>query len=212
MTNTSLKDLLPLCQGGQQGPSSSLAFRERKAQQKIEKPVSLGSWQDFSVTLPAPLAITALSCQEPKKMKASVVLSLIGYLVVPSGAAVMARCRVAKKLYEGGLDNFEGYSLENWVCLAYFESKFNPTAIYENLPGGYTGYGLFQIRSHDWCDRGKNRCHVSCSALLNPNLKKTIECAKRIVKGKDGMGAWPSWSLNCRLADNLERWLDGCRF
>lgn len=65
------------------------------------------------MTLPAPLAITALSCQEPKKMKASVVLSLIGYLVVPSGAAVMARCRVAKKLYEGGLDNFEGYSLEN---------------------------------------------------------------------------------------------------
>ncbi|XP_047560174.1 lysozyme-like protein 4 [Lutra lutra] len=145
-------------------------------------------------------------------MKASVVLSLFGYLVVPSGAAIMARCRVAKKLYEGGLDNFEGYSLENWVCLAYFESKFNPTAIYENLPGGYTGYGLFQIRSHDWCDRGKNRCHVSCSALLNPNLKKTIECAKRIVKGKDGMGAWPSWTLNCRLADNLERWLDGCRF
>lgn len=46
-------------------------------------------------------------------MKAFVVLSLIGYLVVPSGAAVLGRCVVAKKLHEGGLSNFEGYSLEN---------------------------------------------------------------------------------------------------
>ncbi|XP_038287933.1 lysozyme-like protein 4 isoform X1 [Canis lupus familiaris] len=164
-----------------------------------------------SVTPPAYPATIALSCQEPEKMKASVVLSLIGYLVVPSGAAILGRCVVAKKLYDGGLNYFEGYSLENWVCLAYFESKFNPMAIYENLPGGYTGYGLFQIRDWDWCDRGRNLCHMSCSALLNPNLKKTIECAKKIVKGKDGMGAWPSWSLNCRFADNLARWLDGCR-
>ncbi|XP_032315022.1 lysozyme-like protein 4 isoform X2 [Camelus ferus] len=122
-------------------------------------------------------------------MKASVVLSLIGYLVVPSGAAVLGRCVVAKKLHEGGLSDFEGYSLENWVCLAYFESKFNPTAVYDNSNGNFTGYGLFQIRNNDWCDHGKNRCHVSCSALLNPNLNETIECAKKIVKGKRGMGA-----------------------
>ncbi|XP_027442243.1 lysozyme-like protein 4 [Zalophus californianus] len=122
-------------------------------------------------------------------MKASMVLSLIGCLVVPSGAAVMGHCKVAKKCYEGGLDYVEGYSPWKLGCLAYFESKFNPTAVYENLPGGYTGYGLFQIRSYDWCDKGKIRSHTPCSALLNPNLKKTIECAKRIVKGREGMGA-----------------------
>ncbi|KAF5921751.1 hypothetical protein HPG69_012922 [Diceros bicornis minor] len=144
-------------------------------------------------------------------MKVSVVLTLIGYLVVPSGAAVLGRCVVAKKLHEGGLSNFEGYSLENWVCLAYFESKFNPEAIYENTRGGYTGFGLFQIRDNDWCDRGKNLCHEYCSALLNPNLKKTIECVKKIVKEKEGMGAWHSWSLNCQNSDTLARWLDGCK-
>ena len=74
--------------------------------------MSLGSWQD-SVTPPAYPATIALSCQEPEKMKASVVLSLIGYLVVPSGAAILGRCVVAKKLYDGGLNYFEGYSLEN---------------------------------------------------------------------------------------------------
>lgn len=49
------------------------------------------------------------------------------------------------------------------VCLAYFESKFNPSAVYENTKGGYTGFGLFQIRSSEWCDHGKNLCSVSCS-------------------------------------------------
>ncbi|XP_011355691.1 lysozyme-like protein 4 [Pteropus medius] len=144
-------------------------------------------------------------------MKASVVLSLIGYLVVPSGAAILGRCVVARRLHRGGLSNFEGYSLENWVCLAYFESKFNPAAVYENLRGSYTGFGLFQIRDTDWCDRGKNLCHMSCSALLKPDLKKTIECAKIIVKRKQGMGAWPSWTLNCQNSDTLARWLDGCK-
>ncbi|XP_024421463.1 lysozyme-like protein 4 [Desmodus rotundus] len=144
-------------------------------------------------------------------MEASALLSLISCLVVPSGAAVLGRCVVAQKLYEGGLSDFEGYSLENWVCLAYFESKFNPVAVYENLRESYTGFGLFQIRNPDWCDKGRNLCHVSCSALLNPNLNKTIECAKKIVKGKEGMGAWPSWTLNCQNSDTLARWLDGCK-
>ncbi|XP_008569515.1 PREDICTED: lysozyme-like protein 4 [Galeopterus variegatus] len=143
-------------------------------------------------------------------MKASVILSLIGFLVVPSGARILGRCVVARKLYEGGLNYFDGYSLENWVCLAYFESKFNPTAVYENSRGGYTGYGLFQIRDSDWCDHGRNRCRMSCSGLLNPDLKKTIKCVKKIVRGKEGMGAWPSWSRFCQFSDTLERWLDGC--
>ncbi|KAJ1069431.1 hypothetical protein K5549_017862, partial [Capra hircus] len=148
---------------------------------------------------------------ELRRMKASMVLSLIGYLVVPSDTAVLGRCVVAKKLHEGGLSDFEGYSLENWVCLAYFESKFNPMAVYENSRSDFIGYGLFQIRNHDWCDHGRNRCHMSCSALLNPDLKRTIECAKIIVKGKRGMGAWPSWTLNCQHSDTLARWLDGCK-
>lgn len=56
------------------------------------------------------------------------------------------------------------------VCLAYFESKFNPVAVYENLRGSYTGFGLFQIRDIDWCDRGKNLCHMSCSGMSPPSV------------------------------------------
>lgn len=81
-----------------------------------------GSWQELSATPLAHLATVALSCQQPEKMKASMVLSLIGYLVVPSGAAIMGRCVVAKKLKDGGLDHFEGYSLANceWAPLSPF--------------------------------------------------------------------------------------------
>ncbi|XP_049637612.1 lysozyme-like protein 4 [Suncus etruscus] len=144
-------------------------------------------------------------------MKIFLGLSVICCLVVPRDTVVVGRCKVAQKLLTGGMDYFEGYSLQNWVCLAYFESKFNPTAIYDNLRGGYIGFGLFQMRNNDWCDHGRNLCHTSCSALLNPDLKKTIDCAKTIVKGRDGMGAWPSWTLNCQNSDTLDRWLDGCR-
>lgn len=60
-------------------------------------------------------SILSLSSQHPElgKMKVSMVLSLIGYLVVPSDTAVLGRCVVAKKLHDGGLSDFEGYSLEN---------------------------------------------------------------------------------------------------
>ncbi|XP_005383605.1 PREDICTED: lysozyme-like protein 4 isoform X2 [Chinchilla lanigera] len=144
-------------------------------------------------------------------MRAPALLFLLGCLVVPGGARILGRCEVARKLHEGGLDYFEGYSLANWVCLAYFESKFNPSAVYENEQDDSLGYGLFQIRDNKWCEPGRNLCHVACSELLNPNLKETIKCVKKIVKGKRGLGAWPSWSLLCRYSDTLARWLDGCK-
>ncbi|EGW04107.1 Lysozyme-like protein 4 [Cricetulus griseus] len=98
-------------------------------------------------------------------MQVHLVLPLISCLLTPIGASILGRCVVAKRLQEGGLDYFEGYSLENWVCLAYFESKFNPSAMYENSQGGYTGFGLFQIRDSEWCDHGRNLCSASCSVM-----------------------------------------------
>uniref|UniRef100_A0A8C9P8C4 Lysozyme like 4 n=1 Tax=Spermophilus dauricus TaxID=99837 RepID=A0A8C9P8C4_SPEDA len=135
-------------------------------------------------------------------MKASTMLFLLGYLMVPSGARILGRCTVADMLYRGGLDYFEGYKLENWVCLAYYESKFNPSAVYENEITGHSGFGLFQIREDLWCGHGKNLCGVSCSELLNPDLKKTIELADLYML---------NWTRNCQFSDTLSRWLDGCR-
>lgn len=49
------------------------------------------------------------------------------------------------------------------MCLAYFESKFNPSAVYENRRDGSLGYGLFQIHDRKWCGPGRNLCNVDCS-------------------------------------------------
>ncbi|XP_076773503.1 lysozyme-like protein 4 isoform X2 [Arvicanthis niloticus] len=124
---------------------------------KVLCPYDLGR---SCLRLSVQLASAALSHQILEKMQLYLVLLLISYLLTPIGASILGRCTVAKKLYDGGLNYFEGYSLEN--------------------------------------------------SLLNPNLKDTIECAKKIVKGKRGMGAWPVWSKNCQLSDILGRWLDGC--
>ncbi|XP_019063101.1 lysozyme-like protein 4 isoform X2 [Fukomys damarensis] len=117
-------------------------------------------------------------------MWAPVLLSLLCCLGAPSGARILGRCTVARLLQERGL--------------AYFESKFNPSAVYEDVQEGVTGFGLFQIRDRE-------------RSLLNLNPKDTIKCAKKIVRGKYGLGAWPSWSLHCRFSDTLVRWLDGCK-
>ncbi|MBZ3884406.1 Lysozyme-like protein 4 [Sciurus carolinensis] len=144
-------------------------------------------------------------------MKASMVLFLLGYLTDPSGARVLGRCTVAKMLYKGGLDYFEGYSLENWVCLAYYESKFNPSAVYENEHGGYSGFGLFQIREDLWCEHGRNLCAVSCSGRSPPFIlrwssggcRATLEgwpsrSPEFALHLEEGGGAWvrpyPQWS------------------
>lgn len=40
-------------------------------------------------------------------------LLLLSCLLTPIGASILGRCVVAKRLHDGGLDYYEGYSLEN---------------------------------------------------------------------------------------------------
>lgn len=75
------------------------------------------------------------------------------------------------------------------MCLAYFESKFNPSAVYENSEEGYTGFGLFQIRDSEWCDHGRNLCNLSCSG--GSLLPGALEAAEPTHLEKAGGGNWP---------------------
>lgn len=87
------------------------------------------------------------------------------------------------------------------MCLAYFESKFNPTAIYDNVHGDYMGFGLFQMRNNDWCDHGKNLCHMSCyGRSVPPGAARGVLPAFPTVlvdKFRDvGGGPADSWPTN----------------
>ncbi|XP_007536733.1 lysozyme-like protein 1 isoform X2 [Erinaceus europaeus] len=144
-------------------------------------------------------------------MKAASVLVLLGCLL-SAQPKVYTRCKLAKIFSRAGLDNFQGFSLGNWICLAYYESRYNTTA-QKQLKDGSTDYGIFQINSFTWCRREKlqeqNRCHVACSALLTDDLTDAIICAKKIIKETEGMNYWQGWKSHCEGKD-LSEWKKGC--
>ncbi|KAL6032641.1 hypothetical protein STEG23_010970 [Scotinomys teguina] len=89
-------------------------------------------------------------------------------LLVASGGDLINRCALAKILHEEDLDGFEGYSLTDWLCLAFVESNFNVSKVNENVDGSFD-YGIFQINSHYWCNdylsHSENFCHIDCQAF-----------------------------------------------
>nr|XP_045255361.1 lysozyme-like protein 1 [Macaca fascicularis] len=99
-------------------------------------------------------------------MKAAGILTLIGCLVTGAESKIYTRCKLAKIFSRAGLDNYWGFSLGNWICMAYYESGYNTTA-QRVLDDGSIDYGIFQINSFTWCRHGKlqenNHCHVACS-------------------------------------------------
>eukprot|EP00069_Balaena_mysticetus_P010129 bmy_20515T0 len=146
------------------------------------------------------------------RMKAAGTLALMGCLITVVEPKIYTRCKLAKIFSRAGLDNYRGFRLGNWICMAYYESHYNTTA-QTDLKDGSTDYGIFQINSYTWCRRAKlqekNHCHVACSALITDDLTDAIICAKKIVKETDGMNYWQGWKKHCEGKD-LSEWKRGC--
>ncbi|KAL0963180.1 hypothetical protein UPYG_G00350770 [Umbra pygmaea] len=142
-------------------------------------------------------------------MRALVVL----LFVAVASAKEFDRCDLARKLKAAGMDGYRGNSLPNWVCLAKWESDYNTQATNHNTDGS-TDYGIFQINSRWWCNDGKtprasNGCGISCSQLLSDDLTVAINCAKRVVRDPNGIGAWVAWRNHCKNRD-LQSYVQGC--
>ncbi|KAG5268106.1 hypothetical protein AALO_G00208310 [Alosa alosa] len=120
------------------------------------------------------------------------------------------RCEVAKIFRAGGLDGFGGHSLGNYVCMAFWETKWKSHKVRSADVG--KDYGIFQINSYKWCDDGtpggKNLCKVNCADLLNDDLVASINCLKIIVE-QDGLKAWDTWTNYCD-GRKMTRWVKGC--
>ncbi|XP_072254639.1 lysozyme C, kidney isozyme-like [Pyxicephalus adspersus] len=100
-------------------------------------------------------------------MKAACCLLFLA-LFAASEAKVFTKCELAKVLKSAGLDGYYGYSLANWMCMAYYESRYTTNAMYDN--GWSRDYGIFQINSYWWCNDGKtsgavSACSISCKRL-----------------------------------------------
>lgn len=122
------------------------------------------------------------------------------------------RCELAQVLYNAGMEGYRGYSLADWLCLAFSESKFD-TALVNHEADGSTNNGIFQINSRIWCEDYKrlkpNLCQMHCSDLLTSNINDDLVCAMRVAQGSRGLASWKGWRENCEGID-LSIWLKGC--
>ncbi|XP_035995878.1 lysozyme C-like [Fundulus heteroclitus] len=136
---------------------------------------------------------------------------LLLLLVAVAYAKVYYRCEWARTLKTYGMDGYRGVSLADWVCLTEHSSGFNTNAT-TPAKRSSTDYGIFQINSAAWCDDGQtqtiNGCGISCSDLM-ADVGDSICCAKRIVRGPQGLEAWYKWISNCKGRD-LNGTLTGC--
>ncbi|XP_029300978.1 lysozyme C-like [Cottoperca gobio] len=153
--------------------------------------------------------------------------SLVCLLFVAlASAKVYQRCEWARALKEHGMDGYYGHSLANCeyesgvysvsfagVCLSKWESDYSTAATNHNTDGS-TDYGIFQINSRWWCDDGRtphtaNACNIRCSELLTNDVSVAINCAKRVVRDPNGIGAWVAWRRHCENRD-LSSYVSGC--
>ncbi|EHB07089.1 Lysozyme-like protein 6 [Heterocephalus glaber] len=106
-------------------------------------------------------------------------ISLASCLLIVNQASIIRHCDLARVLHQEHLDGFEGYSLSDWLCLAFVESNFNISKVNENVDGSFD-YGIFQINSHYWCNNyqshSENYCHVDCEVLTRaPGWERCAE-------------------------------------
>ncbi|KAE8748340.1 Lysozyme, partial [Frankliniella occidentalis] len=80
-------------------------------------------------------------------------------------AHVYEACELAKQLKSPY--GFPLSQIPTFVCIAYYESRFNTSAVSKPNRDKSIDYGIFQINSRWWCDRGpKLGCGVTCQTLL----------------------------------------------
>ncbi|XP_047688228.1 pleckstrin homology domain-containing family M member 1-like isoform X5 [Prionailurus viverrinus] len=137
----------------------------------------------------------ALSCTfSPPKMMRTLLMSLVSCLVAINEAKLINRCDLARVLHKEDLDGFEGYSLSDWLCLAFVESNFNLSKVNENADGSFD-YGIFQINSHYWCNDYKSHSENIC---------------REDCKGLAGVSGWErredEWGLLAGLLFPLQAW------
>ncbi len=123
------------------------------------------------------------------------------------------RCELAREFQQ--IHNIPMNEIPVWVCIAYYESKYNTSAVGRLNADGSADHGLFQISDIYWCSlsgRG-NGCSISCSDLENSNITDDIHCIKQIYRehskiSGDGFTAWSVYLPYCK--GMASQFTDGC--
>ncbi|XP_075409415.1 lysozyme C, milk isozyme-like [Tenrec ecaudatus] len=148
------------------------------------------------------------------EMKSILIFSLFSCFFAINEAKIFSRCELAHILKGHGLEGYNGYSLENWICLVKHESNFNTRAFNRKNVNGSSDHGIFQLNNQWWCQDNKypskNACHIACDKFMDDDIDDDTLCAKRVVNNPDGMAAWVGWKNHCK-GTNLSKYLAGCK-
>ncbi|OQR72473.1 hypothetical protein BIW11_10357, partial [Tropilaelaps mercedesae] len=96
-----------------------------------------------------------------------VTLSLSAFFFTLAGlvnAKIYDRCELARELHDRF--KFSKRDLDKWLCLAYWESRFDTRAYHKGRFDGSGDHGIFQINDKYWCQPytgySENVCKVPC--------------------------------------------------
>ncbi|XP_065291904.1 uncharacterized protein [Dermacentor albipictus] len=126
-------------------------------------------------------------------------------------ARVYDRCELALELHDRF--KFPKRDLDKWLCLAYWESRFDTRAYHKGKYDGSGDHGIFQINDKHWCQphqgHSENVCRMPCYLLRDDNLYDDIECVNKIFR-RHGFHAWMMFSHKC--SGNTLEFFNGCDF
>ncbi|XP_044739391.1 lysozyme-like [Chrysoperla carnea] len=128
------------------------------------------------------------------------------YLFKLSDAKVYTRCGFKDELV---FNKFDKTFIPQWACMVDSESGRDTTKVGVG-PSGSQKFGIFQINSKDYCQKGKagGHCNIKCEDLLNDDITDDSKCAK-LVQQREGFLAWDGWRLSCKNR-NLDGYLSFC--
>ena len=132
----------------------------------------------------------------------------------PSLKTQFDNCSLASQLLSYG-GNFNNSTINDWVCLTFYESHWNTAAKARWIDDGSYDWGLFQINDNYYCysdysnkAAAYNLCGLDCSLLVDDDIEDDSACAS-IIYEQRGFGAWNGWKYDCKDQD-LSAWTEGC--
>jgi len=127
------------------------------------------------------------------------------------------KCELAEEL--ATVHGMTPREVQEWVCIAEFESTFNTAAVNKHNWDGSYDYGLFQLSNKFWCRDhygGKDACRMPCEDLLDDDITDDLKCIALIIEETErwkgpgtALTAWVAYVNRCQ-GRNLTEYMMDC--
>ncbi|XP_062589453.1 lysozyme C, milk isozyme-like [Saccostrea cucullata] len=142
----------------------------------------------------------------------SLMLTTLAVMVMTVHGKTFTKCELARELARNGVPRAD---IDDYVCMAWYESSFRTYAVGRVNDNGSRDHGLFQINDYWNCDpqngqRTKNGCNHPCSDFKNDDISDDIACVRQLKREHRGFTFSVGWKNNCRNLSSS--YLRGCNY